>query len=170
MAILRITKHGETVLKKPSPDVVYEAIKGDLPGLLKDMWATMYAAHGVGLAAPQIGLNLRLAIIDVKPEGQSKQLVLINPKILKLDGAQEEEEGCLSIPGLYSKLKRHARATISALDENGRAYEASGEGLLARAFQHEIDHLNGKLFIDHLGLAQRLKVARILKDLKKTWS
>ncbi len=170
MAILRITKHGETVLKKPSPEVDFEMIKGDLPGLLKDMWATMYAAHGVGLAAPQIGLNLRIAVIDVKPEGKSQQMVLINPKIKNLDGAQEEEEGCLSIPGLYSKLKRSAKASITALDENGKPYEASGEGLLARAFQHEIDHLDGKLFIDHLGLAQRLKVARILKDLKKTWN
>ncbi|MBI4346161.1 MAG: peptide deformylase [Elusimicrobia bacterium] len=170
MALLRITKHGETVLKKPSPPVDFEAIKKELPGLLRDMWATMYAAHGVGLAAPQIGLNLRIAVIDVKHEGQSKQLVLINPKILHLEGAQEEEEGCLSIPGLYSKLRRAAKATISALDEEGRPYEASGEGLLARAFQHEIDHLDGKLFIDHLGLAQRLKVARILKDLKKTWN
>lgn len=170
MSILRITKHGETVLKKPSPPVDFKAIEKELPGLLRDMWATMYAAHGVGLAAPQIGLSLRMAIIDVKPEGQSKQLVLINPKILSMEGSLDEEEGCLSIPGLYSKLRRCSKVTIEALDEEGKRYEATGEGLLARAFQHEIDHLDGKLFIDHLGLAHRLKVARILKDLKKTWS
>ncbi|MBI4423655.1 MAG: peptide deformylase [Elusimicrobia bacterium] len=170
MAILRITKHGETVLKKVSPPVDYEALRKELPGLLRDMWSTMYAAHGVGLAAPQIGLNLRLAVIDVKPEGKSQQLVLINPEILSLEGEQDEEEGCLSIPGLYSKLRRAARVKIAALDAEGRRYEALGEGLLARAFQHETDHLDGKLFIDHLGLAQRLKVARLLKDLKKTWN
>lgn len=170
MAILRITKHGEPVLKKPCPPVDFKAIEKELPQLLKDMWATMYAAHGVGLAGTQIGLTLRIAVIDIKPEGKSQQLVLINPRILSLEGTQEEEEGCLSLPGLYSKLKRAAKATIEALDEHGKPYQATGEGLLARAFQHEIDHLDGKLFIDHLGLAQRLKVARILKDLKKTWN
>ena len=169
MAILRITKHGETVLKKPCPPVDYAAIAKELPGLLKDMWTTMHAARGVGLAAPQIGLNLRIAVIDVKPEGKSEPLVLINPVILSKEGVQEEEEGCLSIPGLYSKLPRAAKVRIEALDEEGKRFEAVGEGLLARAFQHETDHLDGKLFIDHLGLAQRLKVASILKDLKKTW-
>jgi len=169
MAVLRITKHGEPVLKKPSPPVDYGAIAKDLPGLLRDMWATMQAARGVGLAAPQIGLNLRIAVIDVKPEGKPQPLVLINPVILSMEGTQEEEEGCLSIPGLYSKLRRAARVRIEALDEEGKRWEATGEGLLARAFQHETDHLDGKLFIDHLNLAQRLKVAGILKDLKKTW-
>ena len=169
MTILRITKHGEQVLKKPCPPVDYEKVVQDLPALLKDMWATMHAARGVGLAAPQIGLNLRMAVIDVKPEGKPQPIVLINPVILGKEGVQEEEEGCLSIPGLYSKLRRAAKVHIQALDEHGKKFEAVGEGLLARAFQHETDHLDGKLFIDHLGLAQRLKVAGILKDLKKTW-
>ncbi len=169
MPILRITKHGEPVLKKPSAPIDYDSFKERLPALLKDMWATMAAANGVGLAAPQIGLNIRLAVIDVRPNGKSERMVLINPEILYREGEQEEEEGCLSIPGLYAKLRRAAKVRIAALDEDGRRYEASGTGLLARAFEHETDHLNGKLFIDHLDLAKRLKVAGILKDLKKTW-
>ena len=170
MPVLRITKHGETVLKKPSPPVDYETIKGDLPLLLKDMWATMHSVRGVGLAAPQIGLNMRLAIIDVKPEGKAQKLVLINPEIVKLEGEINDEEGCLSVPGVYSKLTRAERATIRALDENGQPFEMSGEGLLARAFQHEIDHLDGKLFIDRLDFLHKLRVMAIIKDVKPTWS
>lgn len=170
MAILRITKHGEGVLKRPSEPIDYPAFKKKLPVLLRDMWATMYAAKGVGLAAPQIGLNLRLAVIDVKPEGKSQRLVLINPEIVSREGEVHEEEGCLSVPGLYAPVKRHARVRVRALDPRGRSYEMTGTGLLARAFQHEIDHLDGKLFIDRLSLVERLKVARILKDLRLRWS
>ena len=170
MPVLRITKHGETVLKKPSEPVDYEAMKDKLPGLLKDMWATMYSVRGVGLAAPQIGLNLRLSVIDVKPDGKSRKLVLINPEIVSLEGTLHEEEGCLSVPGVYAKLTRAARATIRALDETGRPYEMTGEGLLARAFQHEIDHLDGKLFIDRLDFVHKLRVMSVIKDVKPTWS
>lgn len=169
MPILRITKHGETVLKKVSPPVDYDAIKKDLPKLLKDMWATMYSVKGVGLAAPQIGINIRLAIIDVRPEGKRSQLVLINPEIVSRSGSLYEEEGCLSLPGLYAHITRHSEARIKALDADGNPYEMSGEGLLARAFQHEIDHLDGKLFIDHLDFNNKLKVMGILKDLRKSW-
>jgi peptide deformylase len=167
--VLRITKHGEDVLKKKTPPVDYGALKKELPKLLKDMWETMEAARGVGLAAPQVGLSLRLAVIDVKPEGESQRLVLINPEILSREGAQNDEEGCLSIPGLYVKTKRHAKVRVRALDENGEPWEKTGTGLLARAFEHEVDHLDGKLFIDHLDLVRRLRVATVLKDLKKTW-
>ncbi|MBI4385830.1 MAG: peptide deformylase [Elusimicrobia bacterium] len=170
MAILRITKHGEAVLKTVSSAVDYPAFKKKLPALLRDMWSTMYAAKGVGLAAPQIGLTIRLAVIDVKPEGKPQRLVLINPEILRRDHEVEEEEGCLSVPGLYAKVKRGARVRIRALDARGEPYEMSGEGLLARAFQHEIDHLDGKLFIDRLSLAQRLKISPILRDLRLRWS
>ncbi len=170
MAILRITKHGEPVLKRPSERVDYHAIKEDLPRLLKDMWATMAAAKGVGLAAPQIGLSLRISVIDVRPEGKPQRLVLINPEILSRQGSLREEEGCLSLPGLYAKVSRAARVRIRALDASGRPYEMTGEGLLARAFQHEIDHLDGRLFIDHLDFVDKLKVMAILKDLKKSWA
>jgi len=170
VGILRVTKHGEAVLKRVSPAVDFDAVKKDLPALLKDMWETMYAVKGVGLAAPQIGLNMRLAIIDVKPNDKPQQLVLINPQIISKEGALDEEEGCLSIPGLYSKVKRAAKVRIRALDAKGKPYEMSGQGLLARAFQHEIDHLDGKLFIDHLSLVERLRVARVLKELKPRWT
>ncbi|MBI3550733.1 MAG: peptide deformylase [Elusimicrobia bacterium] len=170
MATLRITKHGEDVLKRVSEPVDFDKLKKKLPGLLKDMWATMYGVNGVGLAAPQIGLNIRLAIIDVRPDQKPQRLVLINPEIVSKEGGIDEEEGCLSVPGLYAKVKRYARVRIRATDHHGKPYEMSGEGLLARAFQHEIDHLDGKLFIDHLSLTERLRVARILKDLRLNWT
>ncbi len=170
MAVLRITKHGESVLKKPCAPVDYEAMKTELPRLLKDMWATMESVRGVGLAAPQIGLNIRLSVVDVKPEGKRQRIVLINPEILSKSGSVHEEEGCLSVPGVYAKLTRCSRVTIRALDENGAPYEMTGEGLLARAFQHETDHLDGKLFIDHLDFLAKLKVMGIIKELKPTWS
>lgn len=170
MPILRITKHGEPVLRKLSAPVDYDAMKKDLPKILKDMFATMYSVNGVGLAAPQIGLNIRLSVIDVKPDNKRQPLVLINPEIVSTSGTIKEEEGCLSLPGLYAHIKRYSHARIRALDAHGQPYELSGDGLLARAFQHEIDHLDGKLFIDHLDFEQNLKVRRILKDLKQNWS
>lgn len=170
MPILRITKHGEPALKKACQPVDHAAIKKELPGLLRDMWDTMYSVKGVGLAAPQVGLNIRLAVIDVHPNEKPQPLVLINPEMLSKEGSLEEEEGCLSIPGLYSKVRRYAKVRIRALDARGRPYEMTGHGLLARAFQHEIDHLDGKLFIDCLSLVERLRVARVLKELKPRWT
>lgn len=169
MTILRITKHGEKVLKTASAPVDYAAIKSELPKLLKNMWATMYSVKGVGLAAPQIGLNIRLCVIDVRPEGKSQKLTLINPEIVKKEGRLEEEEGCLSLPGVYAKIRRFSKARVRALNARGEPYELDGEGLLARAFQHEVDHLDGKLFIDHLDFENKLKVLSIVKDLKKDW-
>lgn len=165
----RITKHGEAVLKKKAEAVDLTAFKKELPKLLADMWETMYAVNGVGLAAPQIGLSLRLAVIDVKPEGKSERLVLINPEVVSREGEVTEEEGCLSVPGLYARVKRHTKVRVRAFDEHGEMWERTGTGLLARAFEHEVDHLDGKLFLDHLDLVKRLKVAVVLKDLKKDW-
>ena len=170
MPVLRITKHGERVLKTPCPPLDFEAFKPELPALLKDMWATMTAARGVGLAAPQIGLSLRLAVIDVKPEGKPSRIVLINPEIISLEGELNDEEGCLSLPGVYAKLRRSSRARVRALDENGELRELFGEGLLARAFQHEIDHLDGKLYVDRLPFEDRLKVLDVIKDAKPGWA
>ncbi len=170
MTIRRIIKHGEKVLKVPCPALDYAAFKDELPALLKDMWATMAAARGVGLAAPQIGLSLRVAVIDVKPEGKPQRLVLINPEILSLEGELNDEEGCLSLPGVYAKLRRRARARVRALDENGESRELTGEGLLARAFQHEIDHLDGKLYVDRLPFEDRLKVLDVIKQAKPGWA
>ncbi|MHB2025914.1 MAG: peptide deformylase [Elusimicrobiota bacterium] len=170
MAVLRITKHGEKVLKTVSLPVDYESMKPKLPGLLRDMWATMRKANGVGLAAPQIGINTRIAVIDVHPDGKSRKLVLINPQIVETSGELHEEEGCLSVPGVYAKVVRAAKVRIRAIDARGESYEMSGEGLLARAFQHEIDHLDGKLFLDRLPFSDKLKVLAIVKDVKKNWS
>lgn len=170
MTVRRVTKHGERVLKTPCPPVDYENLKADLPALLKDMWATMTSARGVGLAAPQIGLSLRLAVIDVRPEGKSLRLVLINPEIIAREGEQNEEEGCLSVPGIYAPLPRAARVRVRALGEDGAPWELTGEGLLARAFQHEIDHLDGKLFVDRLPFEHKLKVLDAIKDAKTRWS
>jgi peptide deformylase len=170
MPIRRITKHGERVLKTLCPSLDYDAFKPELPALLKDMWATMAAARGVGLAAPQIGLSLRIAVIDVKPDGKHDRIVLINPEILSLEGELNDEEGCLSLPGVYAKLKRYSRARVRALDENGETREISGEGLLARALQHEIDHLDGKLYVDRLPFEERLKVLDVIKTAKPAWS
>ncbi len=170
MTLLRITKHGEAVLKRPSAPVDLEKMGDELPKLLKDMWATMYSVRGVGLAAPQVGLNIRLSVIDVRPEGKPQRLVLINPQIVSRDGKIHDEEGCLSLPGVYAKIDRAAKVRVRALDEKGRPWEMEGEGLLARAFQHEIDHLDGRLFIDHLDFVHKLRVMSIIKDLKPTWS
>jgi peptide deformylase len=169
MPVLRITKHGERVLKTACPPVDYEALKAELPGLLKSMWSTMNAARGVGLAAPQIGRSLRLAIIDVRPEGKSDRIVLINPEIVSREGELNDEEGCLSLPGIYSKLKRAAKVRVRALDENGKVWERTGEGLLARAFQHEIDHLDGKLYVDRLPFEDRLRVLDAVREAKVRW-
>lgn len=169
MGVLRITKHGEKVLRRGCEPVELGSCREKLPRLLKDMWDTMHAAHGVGLAAPQIGLNLRLAVIDIKPEGKPRPIVLINPELVEKTGELEEEEGCLSIPGLYAKVRRFKRVKARALNQHGIPIEVTGEGLLARALQHEIDHLNGKLFIDHLPLLRRLKVQSLIRQIKKNW-
>ncbi len=169
MTVLRITKHGEKVLKTPCREVDYEAIRDDLPKLLKEMWATMYSVNGVGLAAPQIGMGIRLSVIDLRPEGRKTPIVLINPEVIESEGTVFQEEGCLSLPGLYWKRKRAAKVRIRALNAKGRPFEMTGEGVLARAFQHEIDHLNVKLFIDEPDFTEKLKVMEVLKDLRVKW-
>ncbi|HAM36724.1 MAG TPA: peptide deformylase [Elusimicrobia bacterium] len=170
MSILRITKLGEPILKKVCAPVDYDAIRPGLPKLLRDMWATLYSAKGVGLAAPQIGLNVRLSVVDVRPQGKSQRLVLINPEIIARAGAVCEEEGCLSLPGVYAKINRYARVRLRALDERGRPYELDADGLLAKAFQHEVDHLDGRLFIDHLEFVEKLKIMSLIKEVRKNWS
>jgi peptide deformylase len=170
MPVLPIMRHGEPCLKKVSLPVDFATFKKrDIAKLLKNMWSTMYAAKGVGLAAPQIGLNLRLAVIDVRPDGKRQKLVLANPEIISREGDLHEEEGCLSIPGLYAKLTRSAKVTIRAFDEKGEPYEMTGTDLLARAFQHEIDHLDGKLFVDRLDFPEKMKAMQAIRELKKSW-
>ena len=169
MAIVRICKYGEKILGKKMPRMDYPEFKSKLVGILSDMWETLESAHGVGLAAPQIGLTLRLAIVDVKPGGQSSRIVLINPELIEGSGDSMEMEGCLSIPGYFIKLRRYFNVRIRALDEEGAPIELVGKGVLARAFQHEIDHLDGKLIIDRLPLFERQGARLLLRRLRKTW-
>jgi peptide deformylase len=158
-----ILKYGDSTLHDRARDV--PAITSDIDRLVDDMIETMYAAPGIGLAAPQVGEPLRIFVIDVSigrdPEGL---LVLINPEIVELDGMQLEEEGCLSVPGFNATVVRPSRIVIKALDRHGGEQTREGTGLLARAFQHEMDHLDGTLFVDRLrGIKRDMIVRKIRK-------
>ncbi len=142
MAIRNIVKHGDPVLKKISRSVL--KFDDRLHTLLDDMKDTMYEAEGVGLAAPQVGILRRVCVIDIG-EGL---IELVNPVIIETEGEQFETEGCLSLPGNYKTTSRPMKVTVRAQDRNGNTFTVSGEGLLARAFCHEIDHLDGVLFIE----------------------
>jgi peptide deformylase len=144
MAIRNIRKIGDEVLRKKSKKV--DEINDRVLVLLKDMQDTMYAADGVGLAAPQVGILKRIAVVDV---GQGP-INLINPEIIQTEGEYLDEEGCLSIPGEQGKVLRPEKVKVRALNEKGEEFELEGEGLLARALCHEIDHLDGVLFVDKL--------------------
>ena len=132
------------------------------------MFQSMYAAKGVGLAAPQIGFARKIAVIDVSNgENPEEKLILINPKILKTEGKQEGEEGCLSIPGCREQVRRPKRVTLRAQNVKGEEFEMTGEDLLARAFAHEIDHLNGRLYITHVSALKRDLIRRKVRKLVK---
>ncbi len=164
--IYPIVKYGQEVLDKPAQPVT--AFDAPLQKLIEDMWETMYAANGVGLAAPQIGLSLRLCVIDVSSgQDPNARLVLVNPEIIARQGEQLEEEGCLSLPDFRAKTTRPAVVTARALDAQGQPVEIKGEGLLARALCHEIDHLNGKLFISHLSRLKRDSIQRRVRKMMK---
>jgi peptide deformylase len=152
MSIREIRTYPDPVLRNKTARV--EKIDSSLERLIEDMVATMHAAPGVGLAANQVGVALQLAVIDLSSRENEDQrhplLVIINPEILSMEGSISEEEGCLSIPDYAEKVKRAARVKVRAQDRTGKVFEIEAEGLLAKALQHEIDHLNGLLFIDHL--------------------
>jgi peptide deformylase len=149
-------------------DAVKEFDTPELHKLIEDMFESMYVAKGVGLAAPQIGISKKIAVIDCSAgERPEEKLVLINPKILKIEGKQTGEEGCLSIPGFREQVTRGKRVTVKAQDIRGEWFEKSGEDLLARAFQHEIDHLHGKLYIKHVSALKRDLIKRKVRKLVK---
>ena len=150
MAILDIKKYPDKVLRKRCKEV--QSIDGEIKRLLDDMAMTMHAVNGVGLAATQVGLDMRIILIDIG-DGLMK---LINPKITKKEGTSVMEEGCLSVPDIYVKVKRPAKIVVSALNIDGKQELIKAEGLLAHAFGQEIDHLNGKLIIDYLPFYKRL--------------
>ncbi|HZK40648.1 MAG TPA: peptide deformylase [Atribacterota bacterium] len=161
MAILEIKEYGEPVLRGKA--LPLKEITPEILNLIKDMAETMYTDSGVGLAAPQVGVSKRIIIIDGEEDGL---IVLINPMIVKSEGEVVEEEGCLSVPGIYSKVKRSSRVTVKAINENGDSIEITKESLTARALQHEIDHLDGILFIDRIGRMERQMLLNKLKKKK----
>jgi len=168
--IYPITKYGAPVLEARTKPI--EKFDEELAQLCEDMFASMYAASGVGLAAPQVGLGLRLAVIDVSlGKNPEAKLVLANPEIIQFEGEQREEEGCLSLPSFRGNVARPQYVTLRAQDATGKTYEMKGEGLLARAFCHEIDHLNGVLFIQYLSMLRRDLIRRRIRKLTKagTW-
>jgi len=162
-----ILKYGEPLLERAAEPVT-EFDTPELKELIGDMWETMYAAKGVGLAAPQIGTGKRISVIDTSVgEDESKKIVIINPEIIFRDGKQVGEEGCLSIPGFREPVARPNKVTVRAQNEKGEPIELSGEELLARAFEHEIDHLNGILFVNHLSTLKRDIIRRKIKKMQK---
>jgi peptide deformylase len=164
--IYPIVKYGDPVLEKPAAPVT--AFDNELKKLVEDMFESMYAAHGVGLAAPQIGISKRLAVIDTSfKEDPDAKLVLANPEIIRSEGRHTQNEGCLSIPEFREPVTRPHTVTIRAQDVNGNFYERTGEELLARAFLHETDHLNGKLYISHISALKRDLIKRKIRKLVK---
>ncbi len=165
--IYPVVKYGNAVLEKTTKPV--EKFDEELAKLCEDMFESMYAANGVGLAAPQIGMAKRLAVIDVTVgKNPEAKIVLANPEIIHAEGEQREEEGCLSVPGFRGNVARPQYVTVQAQDATGKAFEMNSEGLLARAFCHELDHLDGVLFLKHLGLVKRDLIRRRIRKLQKT--
>jgi peptide deformylase len=163
LPVLPIVKYGDDVLRRPTEPVA--EFDAALQRLIDDMVETMYAAPGIGLAANQVGVPRRLMMIDLSVGKRPGELhVCVNPEILEAEGEQVEDEGCLSIPDFTEVVTRPGRVRISYLDRNGQRRELSGTGLMARAMCHEIDHLNGGLYVDHL---RGLKRDRILKKIQK---
>ena len=164
--IYPIVKYGNPVLEKPAAPVT--EFDDELKKLVEDMFESMYEAKGVGLAAPQIGISKRLAVIDITfKENPREKLVLANPEIIHTEGKQTQSEGCLSIPDFRENVTRANKVTIRAQDVNGKWYEKTGEELLARAFLHETDHLNGKLYLSHLSALKRDLIKRKIRKLVK---
>jgi peptide deformylase len=165
--IREIVKYPEKVLKRKALPV--SVIDSEIQTLIDDMIETMYDAPGVGLAAPQVGVSKRIAVIDVSTKGaEMPLLVLINPEILKKEGAVEFEEGCLSLPGFTAKLERSEKLLVRALNREGEQFELESDGLLAIALQHEIDHLDGMLILDRISPIKREFFKKRFQKIQKT--
>jgi peptide deformylase len=164
--IYEIIKYPDPILAKPGKTVT--EFGPELEQFVEDMFDSMYAAHGIGLAAPQIGISKQITVIDTSfKETPEDRLVLINPEIIEREGKQFEEEGCLSLPEIREKVQRAAKVKVRAQNVKGEFFEVEGEELLSRALQHEIDHLHGILFIDHLSRLKRDLVLRRIRKLQK---
>ncbi|KTC76762.1 peptide deformylase [Legionella brunensis] len=164
MAIRKILYLPDERLRQIAKPVEY--FDDALQTLIEDMFETMYQANGVGLAAPQIGVSLRLSVIDIIGD-KTRQLVLINPEIIASEGEMEYQEGCLSVPGAYDTVVRAKKVTVRALDRFGAPYEITADALLGECLQHEIDHMNGKLFVDLLSPLKRAMARRKLDKYKR---
>ena len=161
-----IVKYGHAALQQPAADV--DAVDEDIRALVDDMIETMYAAPGVGLAAPQVGVSLRVFVADTSSGRRADDLiVMINPVVVEREGVQSEPEGCLSVPGFEAPVPRPTRIVVRGLDRDGTPHEVEGRELLARAFQHEIDHLDGTLFLDRLRGIKRDMMLRKIKKLQR---
>ena len=164
--VLPILRYGEHPLHKPAAPV--PVVDDDVRRLVDNMIETMYAAPGVGLAATQVGVPLRVFVVDVSVGRNPRDLlVMINPVFVERDGMQLEEEGCLSVPGFNATVARPSRATVKGLDRNGEEHIVTGTELLARCFQHEMDHLDGMIFIDRLRGLQKDLIVRKIKKLAR---
>lgn len=161
-----IVRHGAAVLHRPAESVA--EITHEIDALVDDMIQTMYAAPGIGLAAPQVGVGKRIFVCDISVgRNPSGLLVFINPEFVEREGMQLEEEGCLSVPGFNATVARPARAALKGLDRHGEPQSVDASGLLARCFQHEMDHLDGTLFVDRLRGLQKDLIVRKIKKLAK---
>jgi peptide deformylase len=168
--VLKVVKYPEPVLSQPGEPVT--EFNDELREFVADMFETMYAAKGIGLAAPQVAVSKRITVIDLSGgKNPEEKLVLINPEIIAREGRQYEEEGCLSFPEIHEKVQRAAKVTIRAQDEFGKWFEMDGEELLSRAFQHEIDHLDGVLFIFRMSALKRDMILRRIRKAQRegTW-
>ncbi len=163
---LGVPPYPAAALRRPSREVTPAEFGAELDALIAEMVETMYAREGVGLAAPQVGRNLRVFVFDVSAD-RNQPCAVVNPRIVERSGTQEDDEGCLSVPGLRGRVRRAARVTVEGLDPAGRPLRLEGEGLMARMFQHEIDHLDGVLFCDRLSAAKRLLVRRHLRKMEE---
>uniref|UniRef100_A0A7V5CT29 Peptide deformylase n=1 Tax=Acidobacterium capsulatum TaxID=33075 RepID=A0A7V5CT29_9BACT len=161
-----IVKYPDPVLQQPAEPVT--EFNEELRALVDDMFESMYAAKGIGLAAPQIGISKRLTVIDLSfQENPDEKIVLINPEIIHREGRQYEEEGCLSLPDIREKVVRAEKVTVRAQNLDGEWFEMDGEELLSRAFQHEIDHLDGVLFIFRISALKRDLVLRRIRKMQR---
>ena len=163
---LRLVYYPDPVLKRRAVDV--EEFGESLAGIVRRMFEVMYANRGVGLAAPQVGLSIRLFVAN--PTGQpTDEKVYINPALIEMHGSAVNEEGCLSLPGIYGPINRAERCTIEACDLHGNRFVDRADGLLARIWQHETDHLDGVLIIDRMGQAARIAIRKALRELEASY-
>lgn len=164
MSILTILEYPDERLRKKAVEV--QNVDQHIKKLVDDMLETMYTAKGIGLAATQVNVHQRIIVIDVS-EGKDSPLCIINPEIIEKRGTEESEEGCLSVPGFFEKVKRAEWIKIKALDEKGQAFELEADSLLAVCIQHEMDHLEGKLFVDYISSLKRQRIKKKLDKIHK---